>query len=467
MSIPRLLRFAPLGFALLCVQLDFFSLSLALPTIAAGLNVPVTSLQWLISGYLLSFGALIVPAGRLGDIIGRRLTVIIGLGIFAVTSFVCGASGSPDLLVAFRVLQGAGAALVMPNVFALVSAATDDAERPKIIGFLLGIAGVGTALGPIVGGVFASTVGWQWVFFINVPLALIALVGTFGVKDSRDTSVARSARSLDVRGLVFIVLGLAFVSLGIDSVPTAGWQSPLTIGLLLAGVVCLVVFALLENRAETPLVRPSLLRIRPYRYLLIVGVLANVGLNVFIFLATLDLQVVRGETAQTAGLTFVLGSIGVALAGPLAGWVCSRYPVAVVLGISTLVGAVSLFALAMASDLWVYVIVLGFAGLSTGMSYSVTQIGIQSAVPTPRVGEANSFLLMALVAIGGIAIVIASGAVKVLGGGVPTAQSIDQVLYVMTGVLLVAGLVMVASARSLRVTADAEQASAGDPAAAE
>lgn len=446
-----LLRFAPLGFALLCVQLDFFSLSLALPTIAADLKVPVTSLQWLVSGYLLSLGAFMVPAGRLGDIVGRRTAVIVGLAIFAVTSFICGASTDVTTIIAFRVVQGVGAALIMPNVFALVAADTAENVRARTIGFLLGVAGVGTALGPIVGGVFAATVGWQWVFWVNVPLALIALVGAVRVRDSRDESVPRTARSMDARGLVCIVAGLASVSLGIDAVPSTGWLSPLTLGLLAAGVVLLALFALVENRSSLPLVRPSLLTIRPYAVLVIAGIVSNVGLNVFVFVATLDLQVVRGETPQVAGLTFLLGSVGVALAGPVAGWLCSRFPVTAVLGVSNLIGAVSLVFLALASDLWVYVLALGFAGLCCGMSYAGTQIGIQSAVPTARVGEANSFLLMALISVGGVAIVIASGAVKVLGGGAPTAGSIGVVLVVMAVLLTLAGGAQLAVGRVLRV----------------
>ena len=170
-------RFLPIGIALLCVQLDFFSLGLALPTIATSLAYPVTDLQWLVSAYLLSIGALTVPAGRIGDILGRRRTLIIGLALFGITSLVCGLSTELVPLVISRAIQGIGAALIIPNAFALISNDTTEKERPQVVGAMIGLSGVGTALGPVVGGVFASTVGWQWVFWINVPLAAIAILG--------------------------------------------------------------------------------------------------------------------------------------------------------------------------------------------------------------------------------------------------------------------------------------------------
>jgi MFS family permease len=428
--------------ALLCVQLDFFSLSLALPTIASSLGVAVTDLQWLVSGYLLSLGALLVPAGRVGDIVGRKLTLVVGLVIFAVTSLICGATSDIGLLIGSRVTQGVGAALIMPTVFALVANDSEESERPKIVGFLLGIAGVGTALGPIVGGVFASTVGWQWVFWINVPLAVIALLGVLRVKDSRNDAIPRSARSMDWWGLVTVVIGLASLSVGIDQVSDAGWLAPSSIGPIIVGVLLLASFALVESRVARPLVNPSLLRIRPFTLLLIIGLVCNVGLNVFVFMATIDLQNVRGEAAQTAGLLFILGSVGVALAGPIGGWLCSRFAAALVLGVSAVLGAISLVMIAEASSLWLYVLVLGLGGVTCGMSYSVTQVGVQTAVPVARNSEANSFLLMALIAIGGVAVVISSGIVEAIGGGRPTAGGVDAVLIGMAAIMALAGVVL-------------------------
>jgi MFS family permease len=144
--------FLPVGAALFCVQLDFFSLTLALPTIADDLRTTVTDLQWLLSGYMIALGSLLIPGGRAGDVLGRRTVLLLGVGLFGLTSLVCGLASSVPVLIAARIAQGAGAAMIMPTAFALVTNATSEEVRPRVTGALLGIAGVGTALGPVVGG---------------------------------------------------------------------------------------------------------------------------------------------------------------------------------------------------------------------------------------------------------------------------------------------------------------------------
>jgi len=445
-------RFMPVGLALLCVQLDFFSLGLALPTIAKSLGYAVTDLQWLVSAYLLSIGALTIPAGRIGDMIGRRRTLIIGLAVFAITSLICGLSTELLPLVISRAVQGLGAALIMPNAFALISNDTTDKERPQVVGAMIGLSGIGTALGPVVGGVFASTVGWQWVFWINVPLAAIAILGSFRVKESRNETIERSLVSIDWWGAAAVMIGLTLLSLGIDNIGPFGWNSPLAWGLMLGGIAGLAAFALIERRAVNPLVHPELLRNRPYVALLAVGTIGNMGVNIFILMATFDLQSIRGFSAQTAGLLFVSGSIGVALSGPVGGWLCSRYAATRVLAVATIIGGGSLLLISVAGGLPLYLIALGIAGLACGMAYSVTQIGVQSVVPPQQSGEATSFMLMPLVALGGLAVVIASGIVEQIGDGKPTIEGITAVLVGSAAVMVAAGLALLIGERRLVLT---------------
>ena len=307
------LPFLPVAGALFCIQLDFFSLSLALPTIAADLATTTTNLQWLLSGYMISLGALLVPAGRAGDVLGRRAMLLTGVAIFGVTSLVCGLASSVPLLVASRIVQGVGAALIMPTALALVSNDTSDEVRPRVTGALLGIAGVGTALGPVVGGVLASTVGWRWVFLLNVPVALFALIGGRRLHESRDEAAPRNLRHLDWWGVVTIVGGLTGVSLAIDDVSTQGWTSAVTLIDLIGGIALLVAFCAIEKRVSAPLVRPSLLRNRLFVVLSVAGTLANIGSCVFIVCATLELQDVRGLSAAAAGVVFFVSSLGLAL----------------------------------------------------------------------------------------------------------------------------------------------------------
>ena len=148
--------YLPVAAAMFLIQLDFFSLTLALPMIADDFDSTATDLQWLLSGYMIALGALMIPAARSADIVGRRSVLRLGVLLFGATSLACGLAPTSSILIAARVLQGAGAAMIMPTAVVVVTNSTGDAERPRIIGALLGIAGVGTALGPVVGGLLAS-----------------------------------------------------------------------------------------------------------------------------------------------------------------------------------------------------------------------------------------------------------------------------------------------------------------------
>jgi MFS family permease len=305
--------FLPVGAALFCIQLDFFSLNLALPTIAADLGTTVTNLQWLLSGYMIALGASLIPAGRAGDILGRRLVLLTGVAVFGTTSLVCGLTSHVPVLIAARVAQGVGAALVFPTAFALVTNATDERDRPRVVGALLGVAGVGTALGPVVGGVLASSAGWRWVFLLNVPIALFALWRGRFLSESRDETGPRTLATLDWAGVGTVVAGLVLVSIAIDDVSVEGWTSAVTLVPLLAGLASLAAFVGIETRVSAPLVRPSLLGNGLFVLLTVAGTIANIGSCVYIFLATLDLQDVRGLSAAAAGLAFFLSSVGLAL----------------------------------------------------------------------------------------------------------------------------------------------------------
>ena len=165
-----------MALALFCIQLDFFALGLALPVIAEDLGTETTNLQWVVSGYLLALGALMIPASRLADLVGRKTILLVGVVLFGLSSLLCGLAPAAPFLIAARVLQGVGAAMLLPVAYTLMSNATAESVRPKILGTIAGIANIGTALGPILGGVFASTIGWRWVFWFNVPFAVAAFL---------------------------------------------------------------------------------------------------------------------------------------------------------------------------------------------------------------------------------------------------------------------------------------------------
>lgn len=435
--------FLPVGAALFCVQLDFFSLTLALPTIADDLRTTVTDLQWLLSGYMIALGSLLIPGGRAGDVLGRRTVLLLGVALFGLMSLVCGLVSSVPMLIAARIVQGAGAAMIMPTALALVTNATSEEVRPRVTGALLGIAGLGTALGPVVGGVLASTAGWRWVFLINVPIAALAVWGGLRLANSRDEAGPRDLAGLDWWGVGTVVGGLALVSIAIDDVGTQGWTSAVTLVPLIVGVVLLVAFGVVESRSAAPLVRPSLLHNRLFVVLTVAGTLANVGAVVYVVSATLELQNVRGLRAAVAGLLFVVSSIGLASCGPLSGRLSSRYPAGIVMGIAVLLSAPALVLLAVVEPLPLYVIVLGLCGITTGMGSSLGETAVQNALPARRSAEGTSVLMTVMICVGGIGVVAATALIEAVGDGQPTEGGISLVLIAVGGVLLVAGIVTV------------------------
>jgi multidrug resistance protein len=236
--------------AIFCVDVDFFALNLALPATARGLGVTTTDLQWAITVFQLTLASLLIPAGRLGDLLGRRRVFLCGLGLFALASLLCGLSQSATMLVAMRFLQGAAAALLFPVGNAIISNAFPPQTRGKAIGLVYGLGAIGTAIGPFIGGVLTDAIDWRWVFFFNVPFALAAFaLALRTVPDTRDASAER----VDWPGLATIVAGIACVTLAIDRGADWGWLSAATLGLFVVGVAVLVVMlAHAANRIGRP-----------------------------------------------------------------------------------------------------------------------------------------------------------------------------------------------------------------------
>ncbi|HWL02712.1 MAG TPA: MFS transporter [Microbacteriaceae bacterium] len=459
------LPYLPVGLALLVIQLDFFDLNLAIPRIAEELGVPVTDLQWLVSGYMLSLGALFIPAGKIGDLIGRKRTILIGLAIFGAMSLASGLAPSAPLLIGFRILQGIGAGLIMPNAFALVGATTAPGVRPKVMGILLAVAGVGTALGPILGGLFTATIGWRWLFFINVPAVVIAILASKWIPEYFVGQRRQSLRRLDWVGTILIVAGLAFGTLGVDNITNLGPGSWLTWGPFVIGLVLLVAFAMHLRRAANPLVAPSLFRDAPFMLMGAAGSALNLSVAVVTFTATMQVQTVDGYAPEVAGLMFLGSSIGVALSGPAAGWLTSRFGARSVLAVTMIGAVVAIVLVSAAPNLPVYIVALGLAGFCGGLGWAVAQVGGQSYLPPERQGEGAGLLSMFMVVAGGLAVVVAGVVIEAIAGiGKPTTASLDWTLYGLAGlVAVVAVLVFAATPRKRKADQNAIADSPASP----
>ncbi|MBU3869580.1 MFS transporter, partial [Streptomyces sp. 4503] len=299
-----------------CVQLDAFALNLALPGIGRDLGVAGGGLQWVVSGYLLAAGALMAGAGRLGDLYGRRRLLTAGLVVFGVASLVCALAPSLPVLVGARVVQGAGGAMAMPAGLALLTNACPPGARARFMGRALGIGGVATVCGPYVGGMLTEAVSWRAVCWLNVPLALVAVVCAARTGESRDTT---APASVDAAGLVTATGALAALAVLVDRGQLWGWTSGRSAMALALTVGLGVVFVRHERATAHPLVDLALFGNRRFVALTAAGAAANAATVVVLFVVPLALQGQWRLSANGAGVAFLAPAAAMALAGPVAG----------------------------------------------------------------------------------------------------------------------------------------------------
>ncbi|GDY59199.1 hypothetical protein SVIO_098220 [Streptomyces violaceusniger] len=312
-----------------CVQLDAFALNLALPGIGRDLGAAGGGLRWVVSGYLLAAGSLMAGAGRLGDLYGRRRSLTAGLAVFGGASLVCALTPSLPVLVAARVVQGAGGAVAMPVGLALLTNACPPGARARVMGRALGIGGVATVCGPYVGGVLTEAVSWRAVFWLNVPVALVAGVCAARAGESRDTT---APPSVDVAGLVTATGALAALAFLVDRGPLWGWSSGRSAAALALAVALGFAFVRHERGVANPLVDLVLFGNRPFVALTAAGAAANAATVVVLFAAPLALQGPWGLSAPRAGAAFLAPAAAMALAGPVAGRIRTADAVRVMAG---------------------------------------------------------------------------------------------------------------------------------------
>jgi EmrB/QacA subfamily drug resistance transporter len=433
--------------ALFCVQIDYFAMNLALPRMALDLNSTATDLQWVISVYMLALGAFMVPAGRIGDIFGRRRALLAGIALFGLSSALGALAPSATLVITFRALQGLGAALIFPVSVSVLTNAFPAVRASHAIGLAYGIAGLGNAAGPLIGGLLTETVGWRWIFWLNVPLTLFALaIGARSITESFDESVPRR---IDVTGLALITVGIGLFTLAFDRAPSWGWLSAPTVVAFACSLAALVAFVVVERRVRWPLVDLSLAKNPRFTILVIAGTISNIAYGVTIFLATIYLQQVRGLDPLMAGLAFLGPSAGAALGGTISGRLAASRPPVLVMGLTTVAAALSLAALA-ASSSWVgYLSALTACGFTLGLVYAFTTVATQAVVRPERAGEAAGVTLTALVTLAGVGVAVSGTVLEMLQRtGMSAAGAVDAIVAVLAVLLLPAGVVVLVIARA-------------------
>jgi EmrB/QacA subfamily drug resistance transporter len=303
-------------FALFMIMLDNTIVNVALPTIQRELHASPANLEWIVNGYIVTFAALILLGGKLGDRFGRKRMFIVGLILFTLFSALCALSTSDTQLILFRCLQGTGAALMNPLSLSILVGAFPRPQVPIAIGVWAGISGLGIAIGPLVGGVLVDNFGWASVFWVNVPIGVIAVaVCLWAVAESRDVT----SQSLDVVGTVLVTSGLLALTYGLIKTNDHSWTSPLILGLLGAAVVLIGSWLWWETRTPDPMVPLSFFRIRQFAAANIVGMLVGVALFGSLYFITLYFQNIKGYSAQEAGVRSMPMTLVIMFVAPIAG----------------------------------------------------------------------------------------------------------------------------------------------------
>jgi EmrB/QacA subfamily drug resistance transporter len=309
-------------FALFMAMLDNTVVNVALPKLSEDLGAGVSGLQWIVDGYALAFASLLLAGGILGDRYGRKRMFLTGLAGFTLASLACGLSSSTSMLIAFRAVQGVGASLLIPGTLAIIAVTFPPHERAKAIGIWAGISGFALALGPTVGGWMVEHVGWQSVFFLNVPIGTIGLI--VGLRSIRE-STSPEVRRLDLGGLALGTGGLFSVTYGLIEANQLGWSDPVIVTALVLAAVLFVAFIAYERRSDHAMLPLEFFRIPAFSAGNMVAFAVTLGMFGTFFFASLYLQLVRGYSPFGAGLRFVPMTGMVILAAPNAGRLASKY----------------------------------------------------------------------------------------------------------------------------------------------
>ena len=313
--IRRWRAFAVLAVAFFMTVADLAIVNVALPTIGRDLHMAESDLQWVVTGYALTFGGFLLLGGRAADLLGRRRILLAGLGLFTAASLGCGLATAEGVLIAMRFVQGLGAAIVVPAALSIVmNMFPEGAERNRALGAWGAIGASGATVGVIAGGLLTRYAGWQYIFFLNVPIGAAALaLAPRVVPESR---LVTQRRRFDPFGAVTVTGGLSLLVYAISTAPQAGWGAPRTVVLLAVSVAALAAFLLIETRAEAPLMPLRIFRLRTLAGANAVGLLLGGSFFAFIFIGTLYMQQVLGYSALRAGLAWLAATLtSVAFAG--------------------------------------------------------------------------------------------------------------------------------------------------------
>src|SRR5215208_3105578 len=389
--------------AIFMLLLDTTIVNVAQQKIKEGLNADLSQIQWILDSYILAFAVLMLSFGRIGDIYGRKKMFVTGMAVFIAASALCGISGliadllgipGATALIAARVLQGMGGALMMPQTLSLITVAFPPQKRGAAMGVWGSVVALGAVLGPLLGGYIVTHYPWEWIFLINIPVGIVAILSTLTIVPESGDPFASG--KLDWGGLLFSAAAIFTLVYALIEGPRFGWTSPQTLGLLLVSVVVFTIFVWWERRVADPMVKLELFRIRNFWVASVIGLAVPFGLFGLFFPMTIFLQGALGMSPLEAGLTMMPMSLMLMFVAPLSGRLSDRIGARWIL--TTGITLVTVGILLMTSQVstttnWRTLLpALVITGTGMGMTFAPMTAAAMSQVP-PRISGSASGIL--------------------------------------------------------------------------
>jgi EmrB/QacA subfamily drug resistance transporter len=378
-------------FALFMAILDNLVVNVALPTIARDLDATTTHLQWIVSAYILVFAAMQITAGGLGDRLGRKRWFIIGIVLFTLTSLLAAFSQNVEMLIAARALQGLGAAFILPLSLSLVSNAFPPEERGKALGIWSAISVSGLAMGPVVGGLLVQYVSWHWIFLVNIPIGIGAIIVTQAfVQESRDTS---GEAATDIPGTILITAAIASLTWGLIEAGERGWNDSIILAAFAIASVTMAAFIWVEAHTEKPMVPLRFFRSSTFTGANIDSFSISFLIAGVAFFGTLYLQNVLGFSPVRAGLAFIPMVVVMMICAPISGALTNRMGYSKLISLGMIIGGIGTLLYLRASvngSYWDLLPSYLVTGLGMSLIFAPMTTAVLNSVDSSRSGVASA-----------------------------------------------------------------------------
>jgi EmrB/QacA subfamily drug resistance transporter len=458
------LTLAAVSVGLFMIMLDNTVVNVALPSIQKDLDADLSELQWIVTGYALTFAALMLIGGKLADAYGRRKIFVLGIVVFTLASLLCGLADSSEMLIGARVLQGAGAALMNPATLSIIAATFPPRERGTAIGIWAGVSALALVIGPLVGGLITEYLDWSWIFFVNVPIGILGIVASYlFIDESRDETHVR----LDLPGLATSAVGLFALTYGLIEANTYGWSSMRIVGSFVLAGVSLSAFVLLERHQRDPMLPLELFRSGTYTGSNLVVLLVALAMFGVFFFVSLYMQNILGYSPVQAGAAFLPMTILIILVAPIAGKTSDRIGSRSLMTAGMIFVAVQLVMFSRLSadaSYWDLFPALVIGGMGMALTMTPSAAAATRSVPVDKAGVGAAVLNSARQVGGTMGVAIMGAIMASQIGGERTADAFmrgfESALLVAAGIAAVGAVVAFTLVRPHEGAGSAERAAA-------